>query len=727
MVDKLGARSVRVDTTPVASTATAGTSRKSASAARAPADVSSAGALRTGEVLKQGEPLPTVLPRARAAKASAVADALPSKADAKYDYVFVGAGTAAAVAAARMAEAGLKVLLLEAGGDAKVANPSAVEPLESQIPAAHGIASESKNLAVGGTSYKVQHRSDDAKNAQDPNYDPATKGVLYPRGEGVGGSSRMNAMIYVRPDREDFNIIAEATGDARWKWDNVEKLLQRIEKVEYRPELKAIHDLGKALRLKKLQNPHGLGFDGWLHLNRPVPLSLAGDKQLLKMVWETTKFSMSNLGSIGDRLTRMANLFDPNDSKVMGTEGMTLTPLAVTSDGRRTGARARLMEARAEHPDKIEIRDGAQVEKVLLDDNNEARGVRYTDKAGKVHDIGARQGVIIAAGAFESPAVLKRSGVGTAAELAPLGITPKVELPGTGEGLSDRYEYGYVFQLKEPLETLTALTPPLALVSQLAAQGVTKVEDIEAAAASSPALREWLDGKKTALSTNGVIAAFQAKSTPDLKEPDLYMFLVPGDFHGYHDGYAKGATADPRLMTLVMLHENKSDAKGSVKLDPANPRGKPKIDFTYHEEESTKVDDRLPLANAVLRFARPLLAAYGDIVEREVLPGPELKSLEQVAEKIGRGTWGHHANHSARIGNPTDSMTVVGGDLGVLGTRGLYVADASVLHNPGPFIVSSVMVVGEQMADIAIEKAKAAPAKTGVRDVQSAQLLRGRQ
>ena len=129
----------------------------------------------------------------------------------------------------------------------------------------------------------------------------------------------------------------------------------------------------------------------------------------------------------------------------------------------------------------------------------------------------------------------------------------------------------------------------------------------------------------------------------------------------------------------------------------------------------------------MVRFARPLLAAYGDIVEREVLPGPELKSLEQVAEKIGRGTWGHHANHSARIGNPTDSMTVVGGDLGVLGTRGLYVADASVLHNPGPFIVSSVMVVGEQMADIAIEKAKAAPAKTGVRDVQSAQLLRGRQ
>ncbi len=659
---------------------------------------------RTGAVLQQGA-LPKVVLR-RAAQTAAVGDGLPSKADAKYDYVFVGAGTAAAVAAARMAEAGLKVLLLEAGGDAKVSKPGAPDPIESQIPAAHGVASESPNLAVGGNSYKVQHRSDDAKNAQDPNYDPAAKGVLYPRGEGVGGSSRMNAMIYVRPDKEDFNIIAEATGDPRWRWDNVETLLQRIEKVEYRPELKLIHDLGKALRLKRLQNPHGMGFDGWLNLNRPLPLSLAGDKQLLKMVWETAKFSMANLGSVGDRLNRLVNLFDPNDKNVMGTEGLTLTPLAVTSEGRRTGARSRLFEARAAHPDKIDIKDGAQVEKVLLDGNNEARGVRYRDKNGKVHDIGAKNGVIVAAGAFETPAVLKRSGIGDPAELSPLGIETKVVSPGMGEGLSDRYEYGYVFELKAPLQTLTNLTPPLALVGEMAARGATQIGDLEKAAESSPALRQWLDGKKTALSTNGVIAAFQAKSTPDLAEPDLYMFLVPGDFHGYHDGYSKGATADPRKMTLVMLHENKGDARGSVKLDPNDPMGKPQINFKYHEEDGRAQDDRLPLANAVVRLARPLLASFGDIVSREVLPGPELTTVEQVAEKIGLGTWGHHANHSARIGNPADKMTVVGGDLGVLGTKGLYVADASVLHNPGPFIVSSVMVVGEQMADIAIAKAK---------------------
>lgn len=693
-----------------------------------PLDLSQTGGVRTGTILKSDADTTSIGRMRKGRKVEK--QSLPEKKDAKYDYVFVGAGTAAAAAAARMAEAGLKVLLLEAGDDAKVNDPNAIDPIESEVPAAHGIASESPNLAVGGDSYKVVHRTSDAKNAEDPNYDPDDKGVLYPRGEGVGGSSRMNAMIYVRPDREDFDIIAEATGDPRWKWENVEKILQRIEGVEYRPELKLVHQLGKALRLKRLQNPHGLGFDGWLKLNRPVPLALLGDRQLLKMVWETTKFSMKNLGSIGERLSRLANLFDPNDGNVMGTEGLTLTPLAVGSDGRRTGARQRLFEARAEHPERVEIRDGASVEKVLLDDDNEARGVRYRDANGKVHDVGARHGVIVAAGAFETPAVLKRSGIGTKEELEPLGIDTKVELPGVGEGLSDRYEYGYVFDLKEPLKSVTNLTPPIEAIAELAKKGATRIEDVEAAAEKSPVLRQWLDARKTtALSSNGVAIAFQAKSTPDLPEPDLYLFLVPGDFHGYHDGYSDNALADPKKMTLVMLHENKSDSQGSVRLDPENPTGKPKINFKYHEEDNAKIDDRLPLAHAVLRYARPLLEAFGDIIDQEVLPGPELGSVEEVAAKIGKGTWGHHANHSARIGDPNDPMTVLGGDLGVVGTNGLYVADASGLHNPGPFIVSSVMVVGEQMADIAIEKAQAAEAlQTGSRpqEVKASQLIRAR-
>lgn len=637
---------------------------------------------------------------------AAKVEGLPKKENAKYDFVFAGGGTAACVAAARMAERGLKVLIIEGGKDAKVADPNAVDPIEMQLPAGHGAASESPRIAVGGNSYMVKHFSDDAENAKDVNYSKKEGGFLYPRGEKIGGSGNMNAMIYVRPDDVDWDIIAAATGNPRWSSQSMKKIYTRIEKAEYRPILRKIHQIGKFLKIKALQNPHGLGQDGWLDLNRPSPKILLGDRSLLKMVWETAWTGMKQ-GTINQAITRLFNALDPNDEASNMTPGAVITPLAVTSDGRRAGPRKRLFEARAEHPDLIHIKDGCKVDMVLTDANNDAVGVRYRDADGKVHDVGTREGVIVACGAYETPAVMMRSGFGRKEDLEALGIACKADLRGMGEGLSDRYEYSHVFRLKKPLETLKNLQEPLRMVNELAQKNggseVTKIE-IEEAAKNSPAIKKWLDGDGGALASNGAVIAFQAKSDPKMDDPDLYFFLVPGDFHGYHRKYSEEAGADANLMSMVILHENKTDQQGSVKLDPNDIHAKPLINFKYHGEEGSDEDDRLPLARGIVNIGRPLLESFGDIVDTEVWPGPQFKTIEQVAEKIGHGTWGHHANHTARMGDPSDPMTVVDGDLAVKGATNLYIADAAVLHNPGSFIVSSVMSVGEVMADIAEKK-----------------------
>ncbi|MCA9552856.1 MAG: GMC family oxidoreductase N-terminal domain-containing protein [Myxococcales bacterium] len=616
----------------------------------------------------------------RPAAPKAVAEALPKKADAKFDYVVVGAGGAGAVTAARLAESGYKVLVLEGGDDKKV--------VASEVPVAHAIASEHPDLAVGGSGYFVDHFSDPARQRQDPKYVEAKGGIFYPRGEGIGGSTRMNAMIFVRPDDVDWDNIAKVTGDPSWSAKNMQQYMNKLEKNRYRPVLRLLHEVGKRTGIEGLQNIGGHGFDGWLETTRADPKLLLQDKQLLRMVWETTKFSFKELGSVGDKLKRLVTLFDPNDTLNQGNEGLTLTPTSITKTGRRNGPRDRLLAVQERLPDNVEIRTGAKVDKVLLDENNVAVGVQYTGPDGKTHVEATGREVLLSAGAFESPAVLLRSGIGSQEALdtlKPMGVEPKVVRAGVGKSLSDRYEYGLVFRLKQPLD----LVKDLAL----------SFDDKDAV------FKKWQAEGGTAYATNGAIVAFQAKSDPSLSDPDLYFFLVPGKFAGYEPGYSAEAASDPNLATLVILDENKRDKHGTVQVDPKHPSGQPRINFQYHEEETSAWDDRLPLARGV-QMGRELIARFGDLVEQEVLPGPKAQTLEQIAEEVGKASWGHHANGTAKMGRADDPDAVVDSKFNVIGTQGLRVIDASTFPStPGSFIVSAVMLQAEKAADDVLKAA----------------------
>lgn len=633
------------------------------------------------------------------AKTVAVTERAPAQGPKTYDYVFIGAGATGGTAAAdlmplleqvaELRKQGFSVLVLEGGKDKEVQ--------ASKIPLEHGIASEHPELLTDpnntgkGTGYWVKHftNPEDGKKDTKANADGE---IWKPRGEGFGGSTRMNANVFIRVDDVDWDNIALMTGDPAFRAENMKVLAQELEKNEYRPLLRAMHEIGKATGVKALQNMHGHGFDGVLETTTADPKLLLEDKQLAAVAIKTLLWSSTRLGSVGDKMKRMLAMFDPNDNRTQGTEGAVLMPTTIKKDGSRNGARQILLDAAKKFPDQLTLQDGARVKNLVLDDDNRCTGVVYVDKQGAEHQVQLRREAIVAAGAIETPALLMRSGIGPKAELDKLvdqGVQPKVVLEGVGQKQGDRYEVGVVYRLKKPFKLLQDVKLP--------------------AAPDDPNFKRWQAGDGGALASNGVIASFQVKSDPKLKEPDLFIFAVPGKFGGYKPGYSQEATADPHLLTFLVLDANKGEGRGTIQLDPKNPLGAPIVNHHFHKERGAG-DDSQALVFGVQKVRELIKSQFSDLVESEEWPGAGAKTPAQLKEAVEAESWGHHPRGGAQMGHANDKSTVVDADFRVLGTTGIRVIDASMLpDNIGTFIVSGLYQVGKLAAKKIAKDAEEGP------------------
>ncbi len=601
----------------------------------------------------------------------------------QYEYIVVGSGAGGGTVAARLAEAGRSVLLLEAGGEPFNLADQRL-PEDYQVPAFHAFASENPAMRW---DFFVRHYGDEARQERDGKYTSDRGGVLYPRAGTLGGCTAHNAMICIYPHNQDWNDIAELTGDASWRAENMRRYFELLEDCRHRP-------LKRWIAKWTGFNPARHGFGGWLSTELAMPMECLGNRHLRRVLEE---LAINASSQIGQRLQRLRSFLktrgDPNDWRQVtaNASGLRLVPLT-TRDHARIGSRERVLSVAKKIPDCLQIECNALVSRVLLDGDQRATGVEYlkgerlyrahagiNPNTGDIRQAQAAREVILCGGAFNTPQLLMLSGIGPPEELARHGIPTRVDLAGVGKNLQDRYEVSVVNRMKDDWQMLA---------------GATFTKD-------DSQFREWLNRKKGVYTTNGGVLAVVKQSKQDWL-PDLFIAGLVGNFQGYFPGYSKLIAEQQNYLSWIVLKARTRNRAGTVTLQTADPRQPPAINFHYFDEGS---DDEGKDLDAVVEGIQFVRAMTRDLKERglivaEELPGEQFQTDAQLGEFVRNNAWGHHASCSCAIG-PREKDGVLTSDFRVHGTRGLRVVDASVFPRiPGFFIVSAIYMIGEKAADM---------------------------
>ena len=270
----------------------------------------------------------------------------------------------------------------------------------------------------------------------------------------------------------------------------------------------------------------------------------------------------------------------------------------------------------------------------------------------------ASREVILAGGAFNTPQLLMLSGIGPRDELEKHGIEVRVDLPGVGRNLQDRYEVGVVNRVREDW-------------------GVLKDAKY---AKGDPQYAMWESRKEGVYGSNGAVLAVIRRSAEERPVPDLFCFAVLAAFRGYVPEYSVEIVNRLNCLTWAVLKAHTNNRAGEVRLKSADPRERPSINFKYFEEGDPDNDEDLDSLVAGVKFVRQLsrpLIDLGVIVEEEA-PGPNVVTDEQIRDFVRYQSWGHHASCTCPIGADGDAKAVLDKDFKVRGTEGLRVVDASV-------------------------------------------------
>ncbi len=299
-----------------------------------------------------------------------------------YDYIIVGAGSAGCVLANRLTEAGVgKVLLLEAGGSNR--------HLKIRVPAAFP---------------ELYKKACDWAFYSEPVSRLCRRRLYQPRGKGLGGSSSINAMIYVRGHRADYDGWA-ALGNPGWSYEAVLPYFKRSERWQLAPD--PYHGQDGEL---------WVGYGNYVH-----PL---------------TKAFLAAARECG---------FPANpDFNGARQEGFGLFQVTQRRGARWSAADAFLAPALS-RPD-LRVETHARAHRVIFD-GRRATGVIFAQHGQKV-TVKARREVILAAGAFQSPQLLLLSGVGDAEKLRKKGIRLRHHLPGVGRNLQDHLTAPVTFRCR---------------------------------------------------------------------------------------------------------------------------------------------------------------------------------------------------------------------------------------------------------------------------------------
>jgi choline dehydrogenase-like flavoprotein len=452
----------------------------------------------------------------------------PTAPPSTFDYVIVGGGSAGCVLAGRLSEdPGVSVALLEAGPpdhSSLVHCPAGIAVLAQTGWLNWGFETVPQAGLLGRRGYQ-------------------------PRGKVLGGSSSVNAMVYIRGQREDYDHWA-AQGNPGWAFDDVLPYFRKAEHNERGAD--EFHGSGGPLNVKDLAQPHRISrafVQAAQQAGHPLNPDFNGPSQEGVGLYQVTHRQ-------GERFSA-AKAY-----------------LANTTLGQAAPALSR---------PNLRVITGAHATRIVMQ-GRRAVGVAYW-QAGEVRQVAAKREVLLSAGALQSPQLLMLSGIGPGSLLQRHGIATAHHLPGVGQNLHDHLDVVQVVHAPR-LTDLFGISP--------AGLGRTLA-----------GLWDWHRRRQGMLTTNFAEAGGFIKSRPTSPLPDLQLHFVIGKLvdHGRKAVWGHGYSCH------VCLLQPRS--RGSVALTDADPRSPPRIDpnFLGDAEDLETLVRGFKLMRGIL--GQPALAGHG--------------------------------------------------------------------------------------------------------------------
>ncbi|CAI6339915.1 unnamed protein product [Periconia digitata] len=597
---------------------------------------------------------------------SGIASASNSTDPDEYDYIIIGSGPGGGPLAAGLAQLGASVLLMEAGGDH---SDDVAQRLAARLQFAGENAPHSWQFFVEHYQNETQARRDSKYTYQfsngsyysgiDPPEGAKPHGVLYPRGATLGGSAQVNAMNGQWAPDNEWDYIANLTGDCTWGHESMRNYLVKLENATYVP-----------------QGTPGHGHDGFLQLLQASTFAELEFPNLASfysnMVLEVEGSRPNGTEELRERLVRDINRIDNDRNNPSAyTPPLAANPTTVSRSGI-----AEYVNRVVEQGYPLTLSLHSLAKRIIFEECPEsgeprAVGVEYLEgeglysadnrydpqQQGIEKSVRARKEVIVSGGTFNTPQILKLSGIGPAEELKEFDIPVVVDLPAVGNFMQDNYESGVHIRAEEPWIVPHPPTP--------SSPNCTRTYDD-----SDPCFVLW-ERNATGPYTQQIGAGYTGRSSVSWDaDGDLVFLCQPGrQSTGFFPGYSNG-TQNPFFFSTAVIKMQTANPAGTVKLQSKDPRIAPAINFNFFEHNAET--DLQALSESVDMLLRSFDGTGVPYEVREPKPGMP------VEQSIMDEAFSHHATSSCRMGADNATDTCVDSKFRVKGTKGLRIVDASV-------------------------------------------------